>query len=37
MDFQLLVIDHVDGKYLIPDEWWRITDYSYGKKTYLKE
>jgi hypothetical protein len=37
MDFQLLVIDHVDGKYLIPDEWWRITDYNYGKKTYLKE
>ena len=36
MDFQLLVIDHVDGKYLIPDEWWRITDYKYGKKTYLK-
>ena len=36
MDFQLLVIDRVDGKYLIPDEWWRITDYKYGKKTYLK-
>ena len=35
--FQLLVIDHVDGKYLIPEEWWRITDYKYGKKTYLKE
>ncbi len=35
--FQLLCIDHVDGKYLIPEEWWRITDYKYGKKTYLKE
>ena len=36
-EMRLLVIDHVDGKYLIPDEWWRITDYKYGKKTYLKE
>ena len=34
--FQLLCIDHVDGKYLIPEEWWRITDYKFGKKIYLK-
>lgn len=34
--FQLLCIDHVQGKYLIPEEWYNITDYKYGKKTYLK-
>ena len=34
--FQLLCIDHVEGKYLIPEEWYNITDYKYGKKTYLK-
>lgn len=35
--FQLLCIDHVQGKYLIPEEWYNITDYKYGKKTYLKK
>lgn len=35
-EFQLLCIDHVDGKYLIPEEWYRITDYQYGKKKYLR-
>lgn len=34
-EFQLLVIDHVDGKYLVPEEWYRIIDYKYGKKKYL--
>ena len=34
--FQLLCIDHVQGKYLIPEEWYNITGYKYGKKTYLK-
>lgn len=36
-EFQLLCIDHVEGKYLIPEEWHRITDYRYGKKTYLNK
>ncbi|MBO4431605.1 MAG: hypothetical protein J5790_09735 [Bacteroidaceae bacterium] len=35
--FQLLCIDHVDGKYLIPEEWYNITNYKYGEKTYLKK
>ncbi len=34
-EFQLLCIDHVDGKYLVPEEWYRIIDYKYGKKKYL--
>ena len=36
-EFQLLYIDHVNGKYLIPEEWYNITDYKYGKKKYLKK
>lgn len=34
--FCLLYIDYVNGKYLIPEEWYRITSYKYGKKRYLK-
>lgn len=33
-EFQLLCIDHVEGKFLIPEEWHRIINYRYGKKTY---
>lgn len=35
--FQLLCIDHVEGKYLIPEDWYNIIDYKYGKKTYLNK
>lgn len=35
-EFQLLCIDHVEGKYLIPEEWHRILNYKFGKKKYLK-
>ncbi len=33
--FALLCIDYVEGKYLIPEEWYRITSYKYGKKRSL--
>ena len=35
-EFQLLCIDHVEGKYLIPEEWHHILNYKFGKKKYLK-
>ena len=34
--FRLLYIDNVEGQYLIPEEWYHITSYKYGKKKYLK-
>ena len=34
--YRLLVIDRVEGKFLVPEEWPNILTYKYGKKTYLK-
>ena len=34
--YRLLVIDRVEGKFLIPEDWPNILTYKYGKKTYLK-
>lgn len=34
--YRLLVIDRVEGKFLIPEEWHNILSYEYGKKKYLK-
>ena len=35
--FRLLCIDKVEGKYLIPEEWYNIISYRYGKKKYLNK
>lgn len=35
--FRLLCIDKVEGKYLIPEEWYNILSYRYGKKKYLNK
>ena len=32
----LLIVDDVKGPYLLPEEWYKITRYKYGKKKYLK-
>lgn len=34
--YRLLIIDRVEGKFLIPEDWPNILTYKYGKKTYLK-
>ena len=34
--YRLLVIDRVEGKFLIPEDWHNVLTYKYGKKTYLK-
>ena len=34
--YRLLIIDRVEGKFLIPEDWHNILTYKYGKKTYLK-
>lgn len=34
---QFLFVDDVEGKYMIPEEWYHIVSYKYGKKKYVKK